>query len=518
MYLKSVDIQGFRGINSLSLRLRPNMVFIGENAWGKSSLLEALSEIFNLKNELYQFVDSDFHIHYGDQLQKCHQLSLRFTFCESIENERNLEHFAALKPFFMQDENQKYQLHIEVLGEHCGDKINTSYRLVDEQLQALPVPNAELLIQQIIHYHPVYRFRDARLNKAIYNVQLADEYAGVDEEFKSELAALAQLIQYYFLTAHSRKQVKAQGQDNGYHWEKLKALCLRLQKSPELAETVREFISQFFVLEGKPTHIQMPIVLFEDMGAQLHPRMVSIFWELVSQLQIQKITTTNSMELLSQMPLRDICRFVRYRDHTQAYSLDRHSLGKEDLRKLSFHIHHNRGLALFSKTWILVEGETEVWILEELAKLLHLNLDMEGIRIVEFAQCGLRPLIKYAKAMGIEWYVLTDGDDAGRRYAETVNSFEEQVERRLTILPSSDIEHFFYKSGFQSVFIKLARWQQVGKHQPIAKIIKRAIHQTSKPDLAIALAQEIERQGEQSIPRLFRKMFARVMTLTRKGE
>lgn len=516
MYLKEIDIQGFRGINALSLKLRPNMVFIGENAWGKSSLLEALSVIFNLKSELYQFVESDFHIHYAEQAQKCRHLSLRFTFCESAEDERNSAHFTALKPLFVQDENQKHQLHIEVLGECCENKINTIYRFVDEKQKELPVANTEQLIQQIIRYNPVYRFRDARLNKAIYNIHLANGFAGVDEIFKSELMALAQLIQYYFLTAHSRKQVKEIGQDNGYYWEKLKALCLRLQRSPELAEMVREFISQFFVLEEKATHIQMPIVLFEDMGAQLHPRMVSIFWELVSRLQIQKITTTNSMELLSQMPLRDICRFVRYQTHTQAHSLDRHSLSKEELRKLSFHIHHNRGLALFSKMWILVEGETEVWIVEELAKLLNLNLDMEGIRIVEFAQCGLRPLIKYAKAMGIEWYVLTDGDDAGKRYAETVRSFEEQTEHRLTILPCSDIEHFFYKFGFQSVFMQLARWQPVGKHQPTAKIIKRAIQQTSKPDLAIALAQEMERQGEQSIPRLFKKMFVRVMALTRK--
>ncbi len=137
-------------------------------------------------------------------------------------------------------------------------------------------------------------------------------------------------------------------------------------------------------------------------------------------LPSQRITTTNSIELLSQVPLREICRLVRHHDHTQAYWLERHSLGKEDLRKLTFHIHHNRGLALFAKAWILVEGETEVWILQELARLLDIHLEMEGIKIVEFAQCGLRPLIKYARAMGIEWYVLTDGDDSGKRYADTV--------------------------------------------------------------------------------------------------
>ena len=54
MYLRNIDIVGFRGINRLSMTLRPNMVLIGENAWGKSSLLDALSLIFNVEQKRYQ--------------------------------------------------------------------------------------------------------------------------------------------------------------------------------------------------------------------------------------------------------------------------------------------------------------------------------------------------------------------------------------------------------------------------------------------------------------------------------
>ena len=39
MILERVEIVGFRGINRLSLMLEQNNVLIGENAWGKSSLL-----------------------------------------------------------------------------------------------------------------------------------------------------------------------------------------------------------------------------------------------------------------------------------------------------------------------------------------------------------------------------------------------------------------------------------------------------------------------------------------------
>ncbi len=39
MFLERIEIVGFRGINRLSLMLDDNTLLLGENAWGKSSLL-----------------------------------------------------------------------------------------------------------------------------------------------------------------------------------------------------------------------------------------------------------------------------------------------------------------------------------------------------------------------------------------------------------------------------------------------------------------------------------------------
>ena len=38
--------------------------------------------------------------------------------------------------------------------------------------------------------------------------------------------------------------------------------------------------------------------------------------------------------------------------------------------------------------------------------------DDEGIRIMEFAQCGVEPLIKLADDLGIAWHLIADGDSA----------------------------------------------------------------------------------------------------------
>ncbi|WHP46170.1 ATP-dependent endonuclease [Mannheimia bovis] len=515
MYLKHIEISGFRGINHLSLQLRPNMVLIGENAWGKSSLIDALSLIFNLEHKLYQFQFKDFHIQYSDTPNQVRDITLVFTFCEEIADDSSLLQLPPALSFCSFYLENKRCISLKVTGRLLAEQIGTEYQFVDQDLKPIHIEQAEKWIKQFIYHHPVFRLRDARLNKRVHNELLLNGYNQPDTDFQRELKALSSLLKYYFLTSQSRHLMKNSMQDTTLWWEKVKSLCLRLKQNEELVELVQQHISDLFLFKPKVAVIEKPIILFEDFNAFLHPRMVAIFWELLSVLPSQRITTTNSIELLSQVPLREIGRLVRYDSHTQAYWLERQSIGREDLRKLTFHIHHNRGLALFAKAWILVEGETEVWILEELAKLLEINLEMEGIKIVEFAQCGLRPLIKYARAMGIEWYVLTDGDDAGKRYAETVKSLDDDFAQRLTALPQKDIEHFFYKAGLRNVFIRLANWRSQEKY-PVSYIIKRAIQKSSKPDLAIALANEMRNRGEHSVPPLFKKLFADVLALVRK--
>lgn len=60
MILERVEIVGFRGINRLSLMLEQNNVLIGENARGKSSLLDALTLLLSPELDLYHFVREDF--------------------------------------------------------------------------------------------------------------------------------------------------------------------------------------------------------------------------------------------------------------------------------------------------------------------------------------------------------------------------------------------------------------------------------------------------------------------------
>ena len=80
MLLERVEIVGFRGINRLSLMLEQNNVLIGENAWGKSSLLDALTLLLSPEFDLYHFVRDDFWFPAGDIQGREHHLHIILTF------------------------------------------------------------------------------------------------------------------------------------------------------------------------------------------------------------------------------------------------------------------------------------------------------------------------------------------------------------------------------------------------------------------------------------------------------
>ncbi|QLB13102.1 putative ATP-dependent endonuclease of OLD family [Bisgaardia hudsonensis] len=514
MFLRQVEIVGFRGIKRLSLPLSSNTVLIGENAWGKSSLLSALSIIFNTNKKLYQFTESDFYRTKGDSIADT--ITILCTFCENNLNEKKEKYNQHFLPFFIPHQDGYERIYFRIIGEKQENgNITTKYSFLDQNGNTIDNENVEQTALFLIARHPVYRFRDARLNKkSILNSKSLDILQ------QKEIQAVALLLQYYFIDNSQHNELL---QDPATLWTLVKNLCSQLQQDQtnKLKKIVfKQLVSLFVIKEQiQITKAIKPIILFEDPEARLHPRMVSIAWELASYLPIQRITTTNSAELISQVDLHDICRLERIaEEHTQTFRLSSKDLNRTDLRRLTFHIHHNRSLALYARVWLLVEGETEVWILNELAELSGINLAMEGIRIVEFAQCGLRPLIKYARSMGIEWYVLADGDDAGKRYVDIAKSMltdDQNTFSRITLLPKKDIEHFFYHSGFEEVFINLAHWKSNQNYFPTTKIIKKAIQRTSKPDLAIALSAEIEKRGKQSIPLLFKKLFLRVLNLSK---
>lgn len=548
MLLERVEIVGFRGINRLSLQLEQNNVLIGENAWGKSSLLDALTLLLSPEEKLYHFVHDDFWFPPGDVNGREKHLHIILTFRESEPGRHRVRRFRPMSPCWVPCEDGFQRIFYRLEGELAqNDGVLTLREFLDEKGNPIPLDNIDELARHLIRLSPVLRLRDARFMRRIRNGTvpnmpevevtareldfLARELVSrpqnlTDGQIRQGLSAMVQLLEHYFSeqgTGQARHRLmRRRSHDEQRSWRYLDIINRMIDRPGGRAHRVILLGLFSTLLQAKGTvrldRDARPLLLVEDPETRLHPIMLSVAWHLLNLLPLQRVTTTNSGELLSLTPVEYVCRLVRESSRVTAYRLGPGGLNAEDGRRIAFHIRFNRASSLFARCWLLVEGETETWVINELARQCGHHFDAEGIKVIEFAQSGLKPLIKFARRMGIEWHVLVDGDEAGKKYAATVRSLlnndREEEREHLTALPAMDMEHFMYRQGFDDVFHRVAMIP-VDVPMNMRRVIAKAIQRSSKPDLAIEVATEAGRRGVESVPTLLRKMFSRVLWLAR---
>ncbi|MGP3848215.1 DUF2813 domain-containing protein, partial [Pseudomonas aeruginosa] len=120
MILERVEIVGFRGINRLSLMLEQNNVLIGENAWGKSSLLDALTLLLSPESELYHFDRDDFWFPPGDMKGREHHLHIVLTFRESQPGRYRVRRYRPLEACWTPCHDGFQRIFYRLEGE-CGE-------------------------------------------------------------------------------------------------------------------------------------------------------------------------------------------------------------------------------------------------------------------------------------------------------------------------------------------------------------------------------------------------------------
>ncbi|HBY2506033.1 TPA: ATP-dependent endonuclease [Klebsiella pneumoniae] len=548
MLLERVEIVGFRGINRLSLMLEQNNVLIGENAWGKSSLLDALTLLLSPEFDLYHFVRDDFWFPPGDIQGREHHLHIILTFRETEPGRHRVRRFRPLQRCWVPCDDGYHRVFYRLEGELAeDDSVMTLRSFIDGEGEALVLEEIDELARHLVRLMPVLRLRDARFMRRIHNgtvphspqIEITARQLDFlsrelvshpqnlsDGQIRQGLSAMVQLLEHYFAEQSSaqtrHRLMRRRSHDEQRSWRYLDIINRMIDKPGGRSHRVILLGLFATLLQAKGTvrldRDARPLLLIEDPETRLHPIMLSVAWHLLNLLPLQRVTTTNSGELLSLTPVEQVCRLVRESTRVSAWRLGPGGMNAEESRRIAFHIRFNRASSLFARCWLLVEGETETWVINELARQCGHHFDAEGVKVIEFAQSGLKPLIKFARRMGIQWHVLVDGDEAGKKYAATVRGLlnnDRELERdHLTSLPALDMEHFMYRQGFDDVYHRVA---QIPDHVPMnmRRVITKAIHRSSKPDLAIEVAMEAGRRGVDAVPTLLKKMFSRVLWLAR---
>ncbi len=548
MLLERVEIVGFRGINRLSLMLEQNNVLIGENAWGKSSLLDALTLLLSPEFDLYHFVRDDFWFPPGDIQGREHHLHIILTFRETEPGRHRVRRFRPLQRCWVPCDDGYHRVFYRLEGELAEDDSAMTLRsFIDGEGEALVLEEIDELARHLVRLMPVLRLRDARFMRRIHNgtvphspqIEITARQLDFlsrelvshpqnlsDGQIRQGLSAMVQLLEHYFAEQSSaqtrHRLMRRRSHDEQRSWRYLDIINRMIDKPGGRSHRVILLGLFATLLQAKGTvrldRDARPLLLIEDPETRLHPIMLSVAWHLLNLLPLQRVTTTNSGELLSLTPVEQVCRLVRESTRVSAWRLGPGGMNAEESRRIAFHIRFNRASSLFARCWLLVEGETETWVINELARQCGHHFDAEGVKVIEFAQSGLKPLIKFARRMGIQWHVLVDGDEAGKKYAATVRGLlnnDRELERdHLTSLPALDMEHFMYRQGFDDVYHRVA---QIPDNVPMnmRRVITKAIHRSSKPDLAIEVAMEAGRRGVDAVPTLLKKMFSRVLWLAR---
>tara|TARA_Y100001960_G_C14740757_1_gene862894 strand:+ start:511 stop:2139 length:1629 start_codon:yes stop_codon:yes gene_type:complete len=537
MQLERIEISGFRGIKRLSIAFDELTTLIGENTWGKSSLLDALSVALPAEGIPYQFEMTDFHVDYSIAHPQTQHLQIVLSLVSNDKNEVHSGRYRKIKPIWIKDDQGTNKIIYRLSASRDGYDINTRYAFLDEQGNPMPLHHSEKLAQELMTLHPVIRLKDSRrferpigtngdnntrIEKRINNTcrRLMAVPGHVNKgEMKSSLNSMGVLVDHYFsFKSNSRKNIRKQRDGIFFNSSPSnKRLSQVVEENDKQTRLLFMGLLNAYLQAKGPNQLRRcarPLLIIEDPEGRLHPTHLARAWSLLQLLPMQKILTTNSGELLGQVPLHSIRRLVRQSDRTITTYLPSQGLSRDELRRIGFHIRFHRSGALFARCWLLVEGETEVWLFNELANQCGYNLAAEGVQIIEFAQSGLKSLLKVAKAFGIDWHVVTDGDAAGKKYSAAVRAQlgNDQERHRLTELPDRDIEHFLYNNGFELFFKDMVR---IPHDHPIPakKVVTKVLKKFAKPDLALAIVSHCEDRGMECIPLLLRWTLKRVVTM-----
>jgi putative ATP-dependent endonuclease of OLD family len=148
-------------------------------------------------------------------------------------------------------------------------------------------------------------------------------------------------------------------------------------------------------------------------------------------------------------------KLKQLRDESQLYLTD------DDLHQLDTFAKRIRGEILFTRAWLLCEGQCEFLLLRYFAELLGKPLDRAGVAVIDFQNNGSPgAFVGLARAFGIPWLMVCDNDRQGKEFIKQVKDrglTSEELGELVRPLPGNDVklEEFLVNNGFASDFRRI---------------------------------------------------------------
>lgn len=534
MKLRHLKIENFRGITSLELELGDTTVLIGENNTGKTAVLDALRfALRDIRSRRGCAFDAyDFHLPDSAAEPATSQpISITLTFREDAPDEWDENQVARLNraKIAQVDANGCVTVILKV-GAHfdpVAQDFSHHWEFQNLAGVALTVPDTALsTLQNEVSYYYLAALRDAAKHfdakGAFWRPFLKESQLTPEKrvEIETKLSEVNQLI----ISSHGsfgqvvdrlkevQQVVSMAGGDDlvsvdavpGRLFDMLAKAQVNLNTCTGAKVPVGrhgEGTQSLAVLTLFNAFLQAwnngaPIVALEEPESHLHPSAVRALWQLIERIPGQKIISTHSGDLLSEVPPDAVTRLYKKDGVAVASRLKDVNLSPGDSRKFNFHIRRARGELLFARCWILGEGETEASILPEAAKIMQKDLERSGVRFVTY-QTGisLESCLKVANGMGIQWVVLADNDSQGANDHQVARNYlnGRQEATALFVMPEANIEQHLCVNGFSDMYYGLLT------DQPRQKVTVPPQHPQFPIQVAKALPNKLKTHAAQQV-------------------
>lgn len=141
----------------------------------------------------------------------------------------------------------------------------------------------------------------------------------------------------------------------------------------------------------------------------------------------------------------DLCDL---RDRSLLYMPD------DELRALETFARRVRGEIFFARRWFIVEGQAEYLVVHALAREMNYDLDEHGVSVIDAVNNGHpATFAALARALGIPWLAVFDGDQAGQAYVQSISNRAfppAEVTRRCSTLPTDNLETQLLSDGLEA--------------------------------------------------------------------
>ncbi|PDW04561.1 ATP-dependent nuclease [Candidatus Viridilinea mediisalina] len=572
MRLVEVKIENFRGVRSLHLPLDRVTVLIGENNTGKSTVLEAIRLVlargFGVRRD-GRFTEYDFHLKDATATpQTAEPISITLHFAEEQEEE--------WPDAVVQQMSEVIQLDMTAGLNHIWLQAKGVFQAESASFETkwafLNTGGTELVLKNATSLNLISRFvplfflsalRDASQEFGqrgqfwsgfLKSIQLPDDQREKIEEMLREvntsvIGANAGLTEVTKKIADAGRLVPLDAADPvaleaiptrvfdmvgkvQVHLKSSQGAKLPLHRHGEGTQSLAVLmLFQAFAaanLAEAYAPESTPILALEEPEAHLHPSAIRSLGSFLETMTGQILVSSHSGDLVSRVSVMALRRLYKHNGETKIGRVESGVFTDRELQAIDYSIRLAKGHYLFSRCWLLVEGESDFHLMPLLFELMGHSQDQVSFSVLEISQVIDKgePLIKFAKALGIQWFLMADGDSAGNDYVNrAINHLatgENSADRART-LTHTDIEHEFWCNGYDGFIENMVTNTRKGQIGTAAAgddvkktklLIKAAIQQAGgKPAFAQALVKEVRQRGVGSIPQTIQDIIARVVQL-----